>query len=171
MAQLHNREYYIIKEGKGDRGRECVCGIPCNRCLLLIYIYSRSGAATHEKKEKRERKKEPRGVARKNCRGGRAAVPNNQIRPYFPGPQLQYRPRPPLNSKKARLARPGIAKGQKKKKRKGKLGNRESAGGRDGEPPQKRRKKVEGAHTRRTSPRPPPLPPVPPPPHAPTPRR
>jgi len=76
-------------------------------------------------------------------------VPNNQIRPYFPGPQLQYRPRPPLNSKKAHLVRSVSQKVKKKKerrKREGKTRQPRERGGRRG--PRKNGEKRSKARTR-----------------------
>lgn len=153
-------------EGKGA----CVV----YRTIDAFYLLPKQGSDTWKKKKK-EREREEKRIAAEwpvKIAGAVAAVPNNQIRPYFPGPQLQYRPRPPLNSKKA-LARPVSQNAKKKKKE-----NSATAGAgrrvRRGRGEQERgtslhkneEKKVEGAHTRRTSPRslPPPNPSRPPPP-------
>lgn len=117
MAKLHNREYYIIggkKEGQGEKGAFIVYS-----AIDAFYLPSKRRSDTRKKKEEEEEgKREEKGIAAEwPVKIAGAAAANNQIRPYFPRPQLQYRPRPPLNSKKARLARPVSQKAKKRKKR------------------------------------------------------
>lgn len=144
MAYIENT--ISLKKKKKTEGEECVYSIILQ---LMPFTYSRNWAATHEKKRRRKKAAAEWPV---KIAGAAAAVPNNQIRPYFPGPQLQYRPRPPLNSKKARLARSVLQKAKKggKTPQPRERGRRGGSGGTSLR--KKRSKKVEGAHTRHTSP-------------------
>lgn len=134
----------------------------------VFYLLSKRGSDARKKKGGRRKKAAAEWPVK--IAGAAAAVPNNQIRPYFPGPQLQYRPRPPLNSKKARLARPVLQKAKKgeKTRQPRERGRRGRSGGRA---PAKNEEKRSKARTRGIHPPDLSLPHSPRPPYAPTLRR
>lgn len=72
MAQLHNREHYIIGEKEREAGRKSACVV--YRAIDAFYLPSKRGSDTRKKKgrgRRGEKRSAAGGVARKNCRIGR----------------------------------------------------------------------------------------------------
>lgn len=166
---IENIILYRWRKKKKIEGKSAYVIYPA---IAMPFTYPQS--RKKKKEEKRTTAEWPVKIA-----GATAAVPNNQIRPYFPGPQLQYRPWPPLNSKKTRLARSVSQKAKKggKTRQPRERGRRERSGERN---PAKNEEKRSKARTRGIHPPsslfcPPPLPSfsayLPRPPYAPTLRR
>lgn len=87
MAQLHNREHYIIGEKEREAGRKSACVV--YRAIDAFYLPSKRGSDTRKKKDAEgggKKEAPPAEWPVKIAGSAAAAMPNNQIRPYFPGP-------------------------------------------------------------------------------------
>lgn len=74
MAQLHNREHYIIGGKEREAGRKSACVV--YRAIDAFYLPPKRGSDTRRKKKRDaegggKKRSAAGGVARKNCRIGR----------------------------------------------------------------------------------------------------